>query len=192
MEPEKFKVKIEHPIVGTFANNDILHTDTTGADHELFTDGLKKSLFNYMHGKCLDHPLQKWFEEKVPKTRIAPDHIEKLLKEEDYLPMKPSDKVVYLGQVPNVEVVTKSKKGNQWEVASLTFVEKAETLNIQVDKDKGLWLQKMLQKLQVSQVKLLTIKDVMDDYEAAELEDFELFWDNKPVNTLYRVGLLRL
>jgi hypothetical protein len=23
-------------------------------------------------------------------------------------------------------------------------------------------------------------------------EDFELFWDNKPVNTLYKAGLLRL
>jgi hypothetical protein len=30
-------------------------------------------------------------------------------------------------------------------------------------------------------------------YEAAGLEDFELFWDNKPVNgLLYRMGLLVL
>jgi hypothetical protein len=192
MEPDKYKVKIENSVVGTFANNDIVHTDPTGAEHEMFTDGLKKSLFNYMHGKCLDHPLQKWFEEKVPKTRIAPDHIEKLLKEEDYLPMKPSDKLVFLGQIPSVDVVTKSKKGNQWEVASLNFVSKAEILIIQVDKDKGLWLHQILKKLQVGQVKLLTIKEIMDDYEAAGLEDFELFWDNKPVSALYKFGLLTL
>ena len=24
------------------------------------------------------------------------------------------------------------------------------------------------------------------------LEDFELFWDNKPINTLYKFGLLEL
>jgi hypothetical protein len=32
----------------------------------------------------------------------------------------------------------------------------------------------------------------MDSYKAAGLEDFELFWDNKPVNTLHKVGLLKL
>ena len=29
-------------------------------------------------------------------------------------------------------------------------------------------------------------------FEAAGLEDFELFWDNKPVNGLQKFGLLRL
>jgi hypothetical protein len=33
----------------TFANNDIDFTDSTGIDHSLFSFGLKKSLFNYMH-----------------------------------------------------------------------------------------------------------------------------------------------
>jgi hypothetical protein len=33
-----------------FANNDIVHIDPTGADHEKFSFGLKKSLLNYMHG----------------------------------------------------------------------------------------------------------------------------------------------
>ena len=30
------------------------------------------------------------------------------------------------------------------------------------------------------------------DYERSGLEDFELFWDNKPVNTLYKAGLLQV
>jgi hypothetical protein len=33
---------------------------------------------------------------------------------------------------------------------------------------------------------------VKDSYEAAGLADFELFWDNKPVNQLYKIGLLQL
>ena len=28
--------------------------------------------------------------------------------------------------------------------------------------------------------------------EKAGFDDFELFWDNKPVNTLYKAGLLQL
>ena len=37
-----------------------------------------------------------------------------------------------------------------------------------------------------------TRQEVIDNYEAAGLEDFELFWDNKPVNTLHKFGLLSL
>ena len=34
--------------------------------------------------------------------------------------------------------------------------------------------------------------EVKENYQAAGLEDFELFWDNKPVNQLYKAGLLVL
>ncbi|HSC40595.1 MAG TPA: B12-binding domain-containing radical SAM protein, partial [Chitinophagaceae bacterium] len=70
MQPEKFKVKRASALMGAFANNDLVHIDETGADHEKFAFGLKKSLFNYMHGIGLDDPLQKWFDFKVPKTKV--------------------------------------------------------------------------------------------------------------------------
>jgi hypothetical protein len=38
----------------------------------------------------------------------------------------------------------------------------------------------------------MTYAAVKESYEAAGLEDFELFWDNKPVTTLYKAGLLRI
>ncbi len=59
----------------TFANNDVQFTDSTGIDHEQFSFGLKKSLFNYMHGLCFDYPLQEWFDFEIPETTVAPDHI---------------------------------------------------------------------------------------------------------------------
>jgi len=61
-----------------------------------------------------------------------------------------------------------------------------------VDKPQGQWLSDILGKLSVSRPKSLTVNDVKASYEAAGLENFELFWDNKPVNTLYKVGLLTL
>lgn len=192
MAPEQFGVKKETDAVGTFANNDIVHLDQGGADHDSFTHGLKKSLLNYMHGACFDHPLQKWFEEKVPRTRIAPDYIANILNEEDYAAPNPAAKIVWLGKQPAMEVVTKSKKGNTWELASLTFQSKQSSLNIKVDKEPGLWLAAVLPKLSVANIKLWTWQEVKDSYEAAGLEDFELFWDNKPVNGLYAFGLLRL
>lgn len=192
LDPAKFGVKKETEAIGTFANNDIVHIDPTGADHEAFTLGLKKSLLNYMHGTHLDQPLQKWFDFKVPKTKVEPGYIADILGKEEYASINPQSKVVWLGHKPRVEIVTKSKKGNQWEVAEITFNEKQQELNIKVDKLQGIWLTDILEKLSVRNMKTWTLQDVIADYHAAGLEDFEIFWDNKPVNTLYKFGLLKL
>ncbi|OQP56814.1 radical SAM protein [Niastella vici] len=192
MQPEKFKVKRESALMGAFANNDLVHIDETGAEHEEFSFGLKKSLFNYMHGIGLNEPLQKWFEFKVPKTKVAPDYIQKVLEQDLYIAAKPTARIVYLGRPPIVEHITKSKKGNSWEMTSLTFQDKRMQFSISVSREQGDWLAGMLKELSINNPKLLTLQDVMDSYHAAGLEDFELFWDNKPVNTLHKVGLLRL
>jgi hypothetical protein len=192
LNPEKYKVKKRVETVGSFANNDIEHDDPTGANHEQFGFGLKKSLLNYMHGACFEMPLQKWFDFKTPKTSIAADYIVRILTEEEYQPAKPNTKLVWLGGTSVAETITKSKKGNQWELCSLTFETKKETLNIKTGLQPGLWLAAMLEKLSVSNPKIYTLQEVKAEYEAAGLEDFELFWDNKPVNTLYKAGLLQL
>ncbi len=192
LDPVAFGVKKEKDDIGTFANNDIVHIDPTGAEHETFSEGLKKSLFNYMHGTCFDHPLQKWFEVKVPKTRVEPGYINGILNEEEYSSAKPTAKVIWLGKKPEIEIVTKSKKGNQWEIASLTFQSKQASTNIRVDKEQGIWLADMLPKLSVDNTKTWTVQEVKESYEAAGFDDFELFWDNKPVNSLYKFGLLTL
>ncbi|RAJ80275.1 hypothetical protein CLV59_105384 [Chitinophaga dinghuensis] len=192
MDPAKFKVQKETEEIGTFANNDIMHIDPTGADHESFSYGLKKSLLNFMHGACLDYPLNKWFEFKVPKTSISPDYIMNALMEEEPGTIKPTSKVVFLGRQPALEIVTKSKKGNTWEMASLTFQSRKEAVNIRVDPPQGNWLAGMLRELDVNNAKTYTLQEVKQSYELAGLEDFELFWDNKPVNTLHKLGLLKL
>ena len=192
LHPEKYKVQKVTETIGSFANNDIVHIDPTGAAHESFSFGLKKSLLNYMHGACFDVPLHKWFDFKTPKTTIAPDYIAKLLTTEEYNAVKPNTKVVWLGNTPVVETFTKSKKGNHWEMCSLTFETKKETLDIKTDAAQGLWLAATLEKLSVNNIKTLSLQEVKASFENASLGDFELFWDNKPVNTLYKAGLLQL
>ncbi len=192
LNPEKFGVKKETEAIGTFANNDIVHIDPSGADHDTFTLGLKKSLLNYMHGACFDYPLQKWFEMKVPKTTVKPEYISDILSEEEYATVNPNAKVVWLGKQPKSETITKSKKGNTWEMNVLTFQSKLETVTIKVDSAQGLWLAEILSKLSVDNINTYTLKEVKESYEAAGLDDFELFWDNKPISGLYKFGLLRL
>ena len=191
LHPEKFGVQKVSDRIGTFANNDIQHIDPSGADHESFSFGLKKSLLNYMHGACFDYPLQKWFEHKVPKTSITPDYIIKAIDEVEILQVNGNTKIIFLGTQPKTETLIKSKKGNQWELLLLTFETKRETIQIRVDADQGKWLANILKTVSLSNQKILTRQEVKADYENAGLEDFELFWDNKPVNTLYKTGLLQ-
>lgn len=192
MNPEKYKVVKDTLEIGSFANNDIVHHDPTGADHEAFGFGLKKSLFNYMQHICIEDPLQKWFDFKVPKTSVEANYIENALFQDVDLSFKPNAKIVWLGKTPTCEFYTQSKKGMQREMATLVFASKTSDLQIQILKTHADWLIPMLEKLSISQPKTYTLKEVMDDYETAGLEDFELFWDNKPMNTMSKMGLLKL
>ncbi|MDI5887889.1 B12-binding domain-containing radical SAM protein [Flavobacterium yafengii] len=189
--PEKFGVVKETEAIGAFANNDINYTDSTGIDHDKFSFGLKKSLFNFMHGICFDYELQDWFEFKIPKTKISLDFIFDALQEDDDFNIKPTAKIVWLGGKPFTEHFTKSKKGNSWEMMTLTFHDKKESFSVQTNKKEGEWLVEMLQKISVSNVKIYNYQEVKADFES-HLEDFELFWYSKPIKTLREFGLLVL
>lgn len=192
MDPAKYQVQKVTEAMGLFANNDIEHIDPTGTDHPAFGYGLAKSLLNYMHGTHLDDPLQKWFDFKVPGTSIAPDYIANALKEYEAPSGKSTTKIVWLGKNTGIEYFTQSKKGNSREMASLSFITKKETQQIKVIKQQGDWLNSILDKLSINNSKTYTLQEVKDSYEAAGLEDFELFWDNKPISNLHKFGLLRL
>ena len=189
--PEKFGVVKETEAIGAFANNDINYTDSTGIDHDKFSFGLKKSLFNFMHGICFDYELQDWFEFKIPKTKISPDFIFDALQEDDDFNIKPTAKIVWLGGKPFTEHFTKSKKGNSWEMMTLTFHDKKESFSVQTNKKEGEWLVEMLQKISVANAKIYNYQEVKADFES-NLEDFELFWYSKPIKTLREFGLLVL
>ena len=191
LAPEKFLVKKVSDEIGTFANNDIAHTDPTGADHELFGFGLKKALFNYMHGNCFEFSLQKWFDFKVPNTTIAPHFIQKAITDPD-LNTSTHYKVIWLGVLPSTTIIQKSKKGNKWEEMTMEFQSNKNAFTINVASDKGEWLLKLLSEINIQNSNGLLLADVKNSYTQAGLIDFELFWDNKPVTHLSKAGLLRV
>lgn len=189
MFPEKFGVIKESESIGAFANNDINYRDKTGVDHDKFSFGLKKSLFNFMHGICFDYPLQDWFEFKIPKTKIPKDFIYNALHEEIDFNIKPNAKIVWLGGKPTIEHFTKSKKGSSWEIMKLVFHDKKESFSIQLNRQEGEWLVKMLEKVTVFNSKKYTFQEIKLDFEL-NLTDFELFWHSKPIYTMRDFGLL--
>ncbi len=190
MFPEEFGVIPEMNDI-TFANNDIQFKDKTGINHDKFSFGLKKSLFNFMHGICFDYELQDWFDFKIPNTTIPSDYIVSCLESENTFATKPSAKIVWIGAKPLTETYAKSKKGNSWEMMKLTFHDKRETVEISLDNDKAAWLVKSLELLAVSNGKAITFAQLKTSYEN-QFEDFELFWFSKPVKTLKEFGLLAI
>ncbi len=190
LAPEKYKVKKVTEAIGSFANNDILHTDPTGANHEIFGFGLKKALLNYMHGACFEFPLQKWFEFKIPKTTIEPNYIQKQI---DAVEIGASNyKAIWIGLMPIATILQKAKKGSKWEEMNLRFETNKNTVSINVSPEKGAWLIQLLSKINIDTSSGMPLADIKADYAAAGLEGFDLFWDNKPVNTLHKAGLLRI
>jgi hypothetical protein len=190
MFPEEFGVIPEQNVI-TFANNDINFKDKTGINHDKFSFGLKKSLFNYMHGICFDYDLQDWFDFKIPKTTISPDFIYNCLEKEENFTTKPNAKIIWLGGTPQVEFFTKSKKGASWEMMKLTFHNKTQTFDISVNADEGKWLVKTLEKISVYSENKLTFSQLKADFET-HFEDFELFWFSKPIQALKNSGLIAL
>ena len=192
MNPSQFKVKIENEEPGTFANNDLIHSDPTGTEHELFSEGLKKSLFNYMHGICFDFPLQDWFEFKVPHTTVAPKYIQEAIDEQVYEPASPSAKIVWLGGVPSIRKYTRKKKNKTFEMAELTFSNKKQDLVIQLKQQEGVWLMEQIPALSVNSPAQKTFAELEKSFEQHIGDDFVLFWNSPAIKELRENGLLML
>ena len=190
MFPEEFGVIPEQNEI-TFANNDINFKDKTGINHDKFSFGLKKSLFNYMHGICFDYDLQDWFDFKIPNTKIPSDYIISCLEKEPDFNIKSSAKIVWIGGKPVAESFTKSKKGNSWNMMKLSFHDKTESFDISLEEDKGKWLVSALEQVAVYGESKSTFSQLKSDFET-QFEDFELFWYSKPIATLREFGLLVL
>jgi len=139
----------------TFANNDVDFKDHTGIDHSKFSFGLKKSLFNFMHGIGFELSLQEWFDFKIPKTQIDPYFIEECLETDPNFNVKPSAKIVWLGALPIVSEQVKTKRGVTRHQLAFTFHSNLSSFQIVLEKESGEWLLRNLPLLQPQNEKLV-------------------------------------
>ena len=78
--PQEYGVTLAPLPPGGFAKNDVAFIDPTGVDHDALGAGLKKAIYNYMHGIGLEEDVRMWFPFKVPKTTVRRDRIERALR----------------------------------------------------------------------------------------------------------------
>ncbi len=192
LEPAKFEVVKEGPDFGGFADNDLYHDDPSGADHDLFSEGLRKSLFNYMHGMCLDFPLQEWFDHKVPETSIPPEYIEQCLNGELNKTIKQNAIVVWLGNVPELTLFEVKKGNKKIEMAELEFFDKKKDWMLHATATVGHWIAEIMPRLMISKLAPMLYKDMVASYESTTGEKFEDFTRTKTWFELRENGLLIL
>jgi Radical SAM superfamily len=82
-DPAAYGVTLQPLPAVSFAKNDIGFIDPTGTDHDALGVGLKKALYNYMHGIGLEADVRHWFDGPVPKARVARHFIERALAQHD-------------------------------------------------------------------------------------------------------------
>lgn len=188
MKPEDFGVvPVKQEIL--FANNDIDFQDKTGIDHNKFSFGLKKSLFNYMHGVNFELPLQEWFDFKIPRTTIHPDYIHDCLLEDGQFQLKTNSKVIFLTKNVIAENRVKNKKKYSGTYTLLTFHLKTNIVKVELEQEKAEWLMNVLGENSIENTKKPTIQQLKNQFEE-NFEDFELFWFSKPIQQLKENGVI--
>ncbi|EKB47610.1 hypothetical protein B879_03769 [Cecembia lonarensis LW9] len=191
LDPKAYQVIKTGPEPGLFADNDLSHEDPMGTDHERFSAGLKKALFNYMHGICLDFPLQEWFDFRVPKTSVSPHFIYQVLQEEAPEPYKPSTKLVWIGGELDYRTYTYRKKGKERKGHQLLFDHKTGSSQIKLDEMHARWLLDILPQIKSdTDRKLLTMKDLEESYRSIQGGNWEEFLASESWNALRDEGLL--
>lgn len=74
--PEEYGIELAPLPDISFAKNDIHFIDPSGVDHDLLGTGLKKAIYNYMHGVGFDVDVHTWFDvSNIPKTSVAKNMI---------------------------------------------------------------------------------------------------------------------
>ncbi|MDR6515412.1 B12-binding domain-containing radical SAM protein [Chryseobacterium camelliae] len=172
-----------------FAHNDVDFKDQTGIDHNLFSFGLKKSLFNYMHGINFELPLQEWFDFKIPTTTINPDYIHDCLLDNEDFKFKPNSKIVFLAKNVIAENRVKIKKKYSGAYTLLTFHLKTNIVKAEMEQEHAEWLMGILEEHDIENPKKLMLQQLKVYFEE-QFENFELFWFSKPMQQLKENGVI--
>ena len=77
MDPAAYGIELIPLPEVSFAKNDIGFIDPTpmppGVDHDVLGQGLRKAIYNYMHGLCVEDDVRRWFEHlpcPVPRPTV--------------------------------------------------------------------------------------------------------------------------
>ncbi|MFR1234734.1 MAG: B12-binding domain-containing radical SAM protein [Barnesiella sp.] len=189
--PEEYNIQItESPFCG-FARNDLSFIDRTGTEHELFGEGLRCSLYNYMRGTGFDVPLQKWFDIPVPRTQIPPRLIERFLEGDVQDDSKNENKrLLWMYPYPEIRLVERKKKGKVFLSCEILLIDKKVEERFYLEKEWGKWLEKEIPYWMLSEDIPHTFGDMKRNFESFFPDEFERFLSTPLWKTIRRSYLV--
>ncbi|NQZ56775.1 MAG: radical SAM protein, partial [Lentisphaeraceae bacterium] len=168
--PEEYGVTATGPEFLGFACNELTHDDPQGCDHSKYGDGLRKALFNYMHGVGLDQPLDFWFDFKI----TSPTHHKKLIKQKIKQNSRAAkifdaDRVLWLGGTP--QIYQSSEDESLMEVI---LSNAQEDVVLEMDVSLAEWLENLLPQLMAHEngISFTEVNDYFQQYFGNCFGDF--------------------
>lgn len=187
LQPQDFGVVQTGPHFGGFAENDYYHNDPSGADHEVYSEGLKLSLFNYMRGAGLAEPLDIWFDHPIPQTKVKSDYIQSVLNREPKK-FRMTDRLLWLGGTPIEIVFSKKGKRNTGAWAELLLITKTGKDSLHLDIQVIEWVSEWLIKTSPGADNLFTLIDLKESYDLEIGHDWEGWLDSFSFKSLRDKG----
>ena len=193
LNPEAYGVVHTGPEFGGFAENDYWHDDPKGADHELFSDGLRISLYNYMQGVGFELPLSHWFDFKIPKASVKNDFIENALEEAEVIAAKSGSRLYWLGKMPEIQFFEDlDESGKKQQFSALSWYNKKGDAAVEMPADMGKWLRETLAEMSTNKGTMMNFSDFKSSFEKSGLKNFDAFMDSALFSKLRDWGLLVL
>jgi hypothetical protein len=189
--PAKYGVVKVGPEEGLFANNDLIHEDPSGCEHGLFSEGLSKAMYNYMHGVFLDELVNYWFSFKTPKTTVPKNLIARAIASPPKSDMmRQNSRLLWLGNMPELHITLEKKKDKSRELALLTFFEKTEDLEVKLSREIGQWLMQYFPRFSAYTDQPVLLKELMQTFPTSGNYSFEQFIESQAWKTLRNKGLV--
>ena len=89
LAPQSYGIRLARAPRATFARNDLSFVDPVGTDHDFLGEGLRKAVYNYMHGLGFEADVRSWFPplskgaqkkaRRLPTAKVAPDLVRRAL-----------------------------------------------------------------------------------------------------------------
>ncbi len=73
LNPEEYGIELIPLPPVSFGKNDIGFIDPTGVDHDVLGLGLKKAIYNFMHGIGVEEDVRSWFQDAINEHATGPN-----------------------------------------------------------------------------------------------------------------------
>ena len=188
--PEKYLCRIAGRPGGGFAVNDLVHEDPAGCDHGAFAPGLRKALYNFMHGIGIDFPLDDWFDFKVPRTSVRSNAVEQALRRNPgFDGERLHAGILWLGNQPRLLCEGAGRKGKP-AGCRLVFQNKTGDVTVSTTREVAEWLKAVFGAFTMQDRGRMSLQELRQDYEKRFPSSFDHFLRSREWRILRQKGLL--